>query len=71
MGPPPVDGEILGPPVETSTLLSELVRRVTACEDPLPVLNTAGATVGTVDRRRVLAAIAGDDAGTSPNGLLP
>ena len=61
MGPPPADGERMGPPVGTATLLSELVKRVTVCDDPLPVLDADGATVGTIDRRRVLAAIGGDE----------
>ncbi len=61
MGPPPVDGERMGPPVRTATLLAELVQRVTTCEDPLPVLDGAGTPVGTVDRQRVLAAISGDN----------
>jgi glycine betaine/proline transport system ATP-binding protein len=62
MGPPPVDGEQIGPPVHRATLLSELVKRVAACEDPLPVLDGDGLIVGSIDRRRVLAAIASDDA---------
>jgi glycine betaine/proline transport system ATP-binding protein len=68
MGPPPGDGERMGPPVGTGTLLVELVKRVAACDDPLPVLDDEGITVGTVDRRRVLAAIAGDEttAGAAP-----
>jgi glycine betaine/proline transport system ATP-binding protein len=61
MGPPPTDGERMGPPVGTRTLLAELVRRVTLSDDPLPVLDDDGTTVGTIDRRRVLAAIAGDE----------
>jgi glycine betaine/proline transport system ATP-binding protein len=68
MGPPPGDGERMGPPVGTGTLLVELVKRVAACDDPLPVLDDEGITVGTVDRRRVLAAIAGDEA---PAGGAP
>ena len=64
MGPPPTDGVTMGPAVDPRTLLSELVRRTAACADPLPVVDDEGVTVGTVDRARVLAAIAGD----SPNG---
>jgi glycine betaine/proline transport system ATP-binding protein len=62
MGPLPGQGDVLGPWVHTTTLLSELVRRVAVCADPLPVLDDDGATVGTIDRTRVLAAIAGEGA---------
>ena len=61
MGPPLAAGTRAGPPVETTTQLSELVRRVAACEDPLPVLDVAGRVVGSIDRGRVLMAMAGDD----------
>jgi len=61
MGPPLAAETRAGPPVETTTQLSELVRRVAACEDPLPVLDLAGRVVGSVDRGRVLMAMAGDD----------
>ena len=70
MGPPPEALSHLGPPVLTTTLLSELVRRVTACDDPLPVVDGDGITVGTIDRRRVLAAIAGEPGPEPPPGLL-
>jgi glycine betaine/proline transport system ATP-binding protein len=68
MGPPPGDREALGPWVHTTTLLSELVRRVSACADPLPVLDDDGTTVGTIDRARVLAAIAGEAADSTAGG---
>ena len=61
MGPPLAPGTRAGPPVDTTTQLSELVRRVAACEDPLPVLDVAGQPVGSVDRGRVLMAMAGDE----------
>jgi glycine betaine/proline transport system ATP-binding protein len=68
MGPPPTDGERLGPAVGTATLLSELVKRVTACADTLPVVDPEGSTVGTIDRGRVLAAIAGDEPARTVSG---
>ena len=61
MGPPLAPGTTAGPPVDTTTQLSELVRRVAACEDPLPVLDADGRPVGSVDRGRVLMAMAGDE----------
>jgi glycine betaine/proline transport system ATP-binding protein len=60
MGPPLAPGTVAGPPVDTTTQLSELVRRVAACEDPLPVVDAEGRTVGSIDRSRVLTAMAGD-----------
>jgi glycine betaine/proline transport system ATP-binding protein len=60
MGPPPAVGTTLGPAVDVTTQLSELVRRVAASEDPLPVVDADGRTVGTIDRVRVLTAMAGD-----------
>jgi hypothetical protein len=61
MGPPLVAGTTAGPPVDSTTQLSELVRRVAACEDPLPVLDADGRVVGSIDRGRVLMAMAGDE----------
>jgi glycine betaine/proline transport system ATP-binding protein len=60
MGPAPESGTEVGPWVHTTTLLSELVRRVAVCSDQLPVLDDDGVTVGSIDRARVLGAIAGD-----------
>jgi glycine betaine/proline transport system ATP-binding protein len=59
MGPPSADSGVTAAPVVTGTLLAELVRRVAEHPDPLPVLDETGAVVGTVDRGRVLAALAG------------
>ncbi len=59
MGPPPAGDAVVGPPVATGTLLAELVRRVAEQPDPLPVLDESGAVVGSVDRARVLTALAG------------
>ena len=59
MGPPPAGDAVVGPPVGTGTLLAELVRRVADQPDPLPVLDESGAVVGSVDRTRVLRALAG------------
>jgi glycine betaine/proline transport system ATP-binding protein len=61
MGPPLAPGTRAGPSVDITTQLSELVRRVASCEDPLPVLDATGRPVGSVDRGRVLMAMAGDD----------
>jgi glycine betaine/proline transport system ATP-binding protein len=61
MGSPLAAGTTAGPSVDTTTQLSELVRRVAACGDPLPVLDSDGRTVGSIDRGRVLMAMAGDE----------
>ena len=67
MGPPPAGDAAVGTPVATGTLLAELVRRVAEQADPLPVLDESGAVVGSVDRPRVLTALAGGPGnGTDP-----
>jgi hypothetical protein len=43
---------------------------VAATDDPLPVLDDSGATVGVIDRRRVLAAMAGEP-GPRPDSAAP
>ena len=65
MGPPPGDRDALGPWVHTTTLLSELVRRVSACADPLPVLDDDGRPSGRSIAPGCSAAIAGEAVGTA------
>lgn len=58
----PVSDEASGAPVQGSALVAEIASRVLSAEKPVPVIDTAGKVIGTLDRKSVIETVFGGEA---------